>query len=271
MRGLLVSCVLVLACKPAGGGAEGTTSEAATGTSSSGDASGEPTSGTSTSGASTTGVTSLTTLPATSESSEAMTGESSESSESGEPITSGEGGGTTEEPGPPMDECEVDADCQLHDDCCTCAGVPAARDPEVCDERCDESLCSQYGVSAAVCRFGVCEAQRLSCDASKIACDGPEPDCGPGMLAETTPTCWTGACVPAALCDVVPDCAWCGDGQFCVEKVAFVTQATVCEPLPAKCLGTSSCNCVADLVCLDPYTACFQQEITEVSCQCPDC
>lgn len=182
---------------------------------------------------------------------------------------------TTDDPvesgGPPEDECVTDEDCKLHSDCCVCEGVPVDEDVGDCEKECKQPLCSEFGVTGAVCRLGVCEAQRLSCDQTKVACNEPPPVCPPGTLPETDAECWTGACVPQALCDAVPDCGFCGPEQFCVTKQGEGFFPVVCEPLPGHCGGTSSCNCVGELVCLQPFGLCFQTDTLAVSCECPNC
>ncbi len=174
------------------------------------------------------------------------------------------GGG---EPG----ECAGPADCKLHSDCCSCEGVPLEDMTPACLMECKQAKCSEYGVDAVECRFGVCRTERLSCDANKVACDALPPPCPDGFLAETTPVCWTGKCVPAALCDVVPDCALCPDGTVCVQDVAFGPQGWPrCEPVPAACNGKASCACMGDLVCTGEFTFCSMGD-QGLSCECPNC
>ncbi len=279
---LAFGCSLILlACKPGGGTDDGSTGDPP-GTSSTGSSgpgltetgASDPTTG---DPATTTGPTTMTTPgtttmpmpttdPATSD--PVTTDPATSEPMTSEPMTSDPStttGGTNEP------ECEVDADCKLQSDCCVCDGVPKDEDPGMCDKQCIQPLCDEFGVEKAVCRFGVCEAERLSCDQAAVECDAPTPDCPDGTLPETTPTCWTGSCVPAALCDVVPDCTYCAEGSMCVQKSGKGFFPIVCEPIPPSCGGVSSCNCVADLVCIEPFGLCFQDGDTQVTCSCPTC
>jgi hypothetical protein len=176
---------------------------------------------------------------------------------------------TGEPPGP--GQCLEDSDCKLHDDCCTCQGVPLGEDVVFCDEECKQSKCSELGVTAAACRHGVCETARLSCDQVKVVCDQNPPPCPEGQLPTTTPACWTGQCVPAELCDVVPDCGACPPGKLCVQQVGFGVQATTCEPIPPGCGGVVDCACAGELVCTDEFKACFDQPGDVISCECLNC
>ena len=187
-----------------------------------------------------------------------------------EPGTTGTTG-TTDTTGTPDDACVVDVDCALHSDCCTCEGVRLGRDVPSCDLRCKQTLCSELGIDAAVCRLGVCETERVSCDQSKVACDQPPPPCPPGQLAETDATCYTGDCVPARFCDVVTACADCPADMMCVQNVAFTVESITCEPIPAACGGVVDCDCVGDLVCTDNFQGCSEQGGAVVNCQCLDC
>jgi len=168
--------------------------------------------------------------------------------------------------------CESDADCKLADDCCDCDGVPAGADVAVCDAECEQSKCSELGITKAVCRFGGCQTERLSCDAGKVACDSLPPPCPPGTVAETTPACWSGKCVPTKNCDVLETCDQCPDGRVCVQNVAFGPEpGVVCEPLAPNCDPEKPCACIGDQVCLDPFTACINQSGGDITCECPNC
>lgn len=178
---------------------------------------------------------------------------------------------TGDDTGTTLAECEKDADCKLHDDCCTCAGIPGDLDPVVCDEECKQSKCSELGVDKAVCRLGVCETERLSCDQIKVACDALPPVCPEGQLPTTTPACWTGKCVPAEFCDVVPDCTFCPDNKLCVVNIAFGPSQATCEPIPAGCSDDPDCACAGDLVCLEPFGFCAEQDGPVIHCECINC
>lgn len=183
------------------------------------------------------------------------------------PMTTGGSETTGGEPG----ECAGNDDCKLFSDCCACDGVPLEDMTPACMMECKQPKCSEYGVEQAECRFGVCRAARLTCDGNKVVCDALPPPCPDGFLAETSPACWTGKCVPAALCDAVPDCALCPDGTVCVQDIAFGPQGWPrCEPIPAACGGKASCGCMGDLVCTGDFKACSPGD-TGLNCECLNC
>jgi len=260
----LPSCLILLACGPGGGGSSGSTGEASSSTSggptSTGGTSGPTTgaaTGTGTDSSTTgTGTTSTTGTSGTSTSGTATTDETSTSSG-----TSG---------GPVEGACVKDADCKLHEDCCVCEGVPVGDNPASCELECKQPLCQEFGIDAAVCRLGACDTERLSCDQTKVVCNGPPPVCAPGTLPETDPDCWTGRCVPAVLCDVIPDCSSCPDGRMCVQYTGEGIFPTVCEPIPPECGGTPSCECAADQVCTGIFTVCSEKGAV-IGCDCPNC
>lgn len=175
---------------------------------------------------------------------------------------------TTGEPG--ETQCQVDADCFLHADCCTCEGLPIGVDHDVCDGECDQSRCEALGIDRAVCRVGVCETERLSCGTNEIVCDAPPPACPPDHLPETTPQCWTGECVPANLCDIITDCAACPPHMMCVQNVSFVPHHLRCEPIPPACDGVPDCDCAGELVCTEPFSIC-STDGPIISCECIKC
>src|SRR5690606_23759309 len=101
---------------------------------------------------------------------------------SGTSTTGGVGGGP----------CEVDADCQLSEDCCECYGLPVGEDEQaVCGAICEQSKCSELGIDEAVCRLGQCTTEKLDCS-SEVACDARPPECPPGTLPGIGDGCWTG-------------------------------------------------------------------------------
>lgn len=257
----LPSCLILLACGPGSGGSTGSTGEASTSTgggpTSTGGTSG-PTTGAATGTDSSTTGTSGTSTSGTSTSGTATTDEPSTSTSGG---TSG---------GPVEGACVKDADCKLHEDCCVCEGVPAGDNPASCELECKQPLCQEFGIDAAVCRLGACDTERLSCDQTKVVCNGLPPVCAPGTLPETDPGCWTGRCVPAVLCDVIPDCSSCPDGRMCVQYTGEGVFPTVCEPIPPGCGGTPSCACAADLVCTGIFTVCSEKGDV-IGCDCPNC
>ena len=263
MRRTYLACTLglLLACTP-GTGTTDTTADTTGSQTTSATGPGDTT----TTAAPTTGAGTDTTATSTDATTGVVTDATTEpaTTEAGETSTTS---GTT---GPAANSCLVDADCVLHSDCCTCAGVRFDVDVPVCDARCEQSQCTALGIDEAVCRLGVCETERLGCDQSKVVCDQPSPACPPGQLPETTDVCYTGACIPAALCDVITDCAQCPADKMCVQKFGFGLDSLTCEPVPPGCGGTVDCACVGDLVCTGMYSACFAEGAV-VSCECPSC
>lgn len=165
--------------------------------------------------------------------------------------------------------CEVDADCKLHDDCCSCYGIPVDQDDGICKAMCDMTLCEQIGIDQAVCKFGQCTTEKVDCS-SEVACDSLPPDCPAGTLPGIAGACWSGACVPVESCDKVPDCKLCPDTLMCVADTAFVTERT-CLPIPADCKGEPSCAC-ADEACEPPFGVCNEgRDPTDLVCICPTC
>lgn len=199
----------------------------------------------------TTGETTFATESGTSTAGETTTGD--------ETTTGGMGGGP----------CEVDADCQLHDDCCSCYGVPVGQDDGACDEMCDQTQCKQIGIEKAVCRLGQCTTEKVDCS-SPVVCDSLPPECPEGTLPGISEGCWSGACVPVISCDAVPDCAACPDSQLCVEYEALIVSHT-CLPKPDECGDKVNCAC-AEAACDDLFSLC-QESMGEADlvCSCPNC
>ncbi|HEY8378351.1 MAG TPA: hypothetical protein VIK91_17765 [Nannocystis sp.] len=200
----------------------------------------------------TTGSTGTTGLPDT-------TGTTSDGTSSGTTTTGGLGG-----------PCEVDADCKLHDDCCSCYAIPVDQDDEQCGLDCDQSMCASMGIDQAVCRFGVCTLEKVDCS-SPVLCDALPPVCEPGKLPSREGGCWTGYCVPAEACDKVPDCSLCPDAFMCVEYEAWEL-AHACEPVPADCQGTPTCECAGPHACTDGFDVCNEGKgDNDLICVCPAC
>lgn len=259
---------LAAGCGPGGGTTEATTTTTTTAssssTASSSGSSGSPSTtddptGQTGSGGSTGSSTTGTTEPGTGSSGPITASSSSGSS----------GGSSSGTGGPVGGPCEVDEDCQLHNDCCDCFGEPKEDPVAPCKKLCDQPMCDAIGIKKAVCRFGVCATEKVQCS-GEVACDESPPDCPPGTLPGISEACWTGACVPALSCDAVPDCSACPQGTMCVSYVAFVI-TNVCEPLPANCDGTPSCACAGDLACTDPFTICQDTNNGALVCECPAC
>lgn len=261
----------LIACGP-GGGTPTTTGDETTQT---------PGTTTGTAASTSTGQPTTTVDPGTSTTSPATTdatttGVATTTSVTGETTTSTTGetttaGTTTDDTAGPISECSKDADCKLQEDCCVCNGIPLDLNPVACDMECKQSKCSELGVDQAVCRLGVCETERLSCDQVKVACDALPPACPEGQLPTTTPACWTGKCVPAEFCDVIPDCSFCPDGHLCVQNIARGPNQPTCEPLPPGCGPDPDCACAGDLVCQDPFTLCVEQDGPVLHCECINC
>lgn len=240
---------------PTTGASEGTTSGASGTGTTTGQTSGPQTTGSTSEGTTAPGTTTTegTSTEGTSTTTEGSTGAGS--------TTGGGGGGA----------CQTDADCKLHDDCCSCYGIPKDQpDDPICKALCDVSKCAQAKIDNAVCRFGQCTTEKVKCS-GEVACDSLPPDCPEGELPGKTDACWTGGCVPAASCDAVEDCAQCPDNAMCVEYQAFVFKR-VCEPIPAACDGAPTCACAGDLACEDPFNICNEGEKeTDLVCVCPTC
>lgn len=232
--------------------------------------------GPSTTGPGTTGVTTgpgttsagtTTSSGTTSEDTATSAGTTGESTSTSEPGTTGEGSTTG---GVGGGACQTDADCKLHDDCCSCYGIPKDQDDPICKKLCDQSMCDMIGIDQAVCRFGQCTTEKVQCS-GEVACDALPPECPPGTLPGKTDACWTGACVPTLSCDAVEDCAQCPDGAMCVEYQSFVINR-VCEPIPEACGGAPSCGCAGDLACTDPFDVCDDKgPNSDLACACPAC
>ncbi|WAS93617.1 hypothetical protein [Nannocystis punicea] len=171
--------------------------------------------------------------------------------------------------GPGGGACEVDADCKLHDDCCSCYGIPNEQTDPICKAECEQTQCEQIGIDEAKCVLGECTTEKVDCS-SEVACDSLPPDCPPGTLPGIAGACWSGACVPAVSCDKVPDCKSCPDSLMCVQFQAFINEHT-CLPLPTECNGKASCECAAE-ACVEPFGFCGEGAgDVDLACACPAC
>ncbi|MCA9691330.1 MAG: hypothetical protein KC636_17125 [Myxococcales bacterium] len=130
------------------------------------------------------------------------------------------------------------------------------------------------GVEAPVCRFGKCELPELHCDDSNLLCDALPPPCDEGTLPQVDEEeiCYTGKCVPAESCDVVPSCDVCQklEGYMCVTLVTQLGFVHSCDPIPPACMGAVSCECAGE-ACEEPYDLCGEGGDAELSCSCPEC
>lgn len=201
-------------------------------------------------------------------------------SSTGEPATgstsdaSSSSSGSSEDTGAtPGGDCVTDKDCALHNDCCDCFGIKAGDPDPICKKGCDKKTCDVLGIDQAVCRFGVCGTERVNCDASKILCDALPPQCPPGQVPGVSQngSCWTGQCVPALSCNVVPDCSACPDDSMCVQKVAKPMSLPTCEPIPLDCEGKVDCKCAGTFVCTGNFNICNELGDNDLSCGCPQC
>jgi hypothetical protein len=225
----------------------GTTSSPTTGLTTTEDATGAP-------HTSTSGPTSITDGETTSVTTDTSTTDATDT----DTTTGGSGGA-----------CEVDADCKLHDDCCSCYAIPVDQEDEACDLQCLQSKCSELGIKKAMCVLGQCTTEKIDCS-SPVACDSKPPACPPGTVPGVSGACWSGACVPAEACDKVPSCDYCPESTLCVANQAFTTEFT-CTPRPAACGDQVDCKCAGE-ACVDPFTACNEGEgEIDLICGCPTC
>ena len=216
--------------------------------------------------------------PATSGDTEDGPGSSTSGSSTSGSSTAGGGGDDAETStdsddtgaGPNVD-CVADADCQLYDDCCGCAPLHVDDPiPPGCPTDCDQSYCASFGVTAAVCAGGVCDYDRAACDPLVATCDGIPPSCPPGTVPGIVGECFSGLCVPLALCDVVPDCQACGPDQVCLRLERVQGPAFTCRPRPSWCPDAVDCSCAASL-CGPIYPLCEDLAPGQLSCSCEDC
>lgn len=285
----LALSLLALACGDSGGETTQTTQQPTT----------QPTSSTETGTGTdaTTGTTGTTGTPTT-----GLTGgETSTGTLTGGPTSTGEGpttgttagetstgetgttspGETTGTTGDPLGaECEIDSDCEVYTDCCTCDATPKDGPKPTCDiMECLVPACEtlDIGDGQAVCRFGRCTFEKQPCNPLGVLCDGLPPDCPQGQIPTLAPdkSCWTGQCAPAEACDWAPDCSACVDDEdplvcvFKAQKGAY----HVCEPKPVACGDTDEidCECGAEICeSSPPHTLCHDQQ-PGIVCECPNC
>lgn len=167
-------------------------------------------------------------------------------------------------------ECEVAADCQLVDDCCTCDAIPANETPEECLAVCVQSTCSgqQRGDDAAVaCLAGRCVAG-FDCNWNLATCDSEPPACDPGFTASLIDGCW-GPCVLATECNSVGSCDQCDGGLGCVEQAAFGSSYHCVTDAPC---AVDDCSCLGPSVCEDGSEICIEDDDDDVVvCECIVC
>lgn len=243
------------------GTGSGTSTSTATGTATT------PTTGTSTSEPVTTSTDSAT---GTGSSTEPATGTVSTTGSTEPGTTDGSSSDTGVMPG---GQCLSNKDCALHNDCCDCFGIKAGDPDPICKKTCDQPICDSIGIDQAECRLGVCGTERINCDSSTVQCDAPTPDCPAGQApgVNQNGTCWTGACVPALSCNVVPDCSFCPADSMCVQKISKQQTLPTCEPVPLECDAKVDCECAGTFVCTGDFNVCNALGGNELSCGCPAC
>jgi hypothetical protein len=243
----------------------------------------EPTTGTTTDNTSgvTTGVTSGPTTGVTT--GETTTGETTSTTAVGSTTEGSESSTTTSETtgGGEVLPCVTDKDCTLVESCCDCESLnPGETVPECGLPECVQTHCSAIGLPAPVveCRLGRCTFfKQDSCNPFGVNCDAPQPDCGPGSVASVKDTnegkCWTGKCVPAEVCDWVPDCSYCEDAELvCVGKLQKGAYK-VCEAKPFECSDVDNLDCSCGQQICDaspPHTVCHDSA-EGIDCECPFC
>ncbi len=184
--------------------------------------------------------------------------------------SSGPAGTSAGDTGAPAMACTSDDDCVLFDDCCSCQALHVDDPPPPsCPVECKATACMGYGIGGVHCEQGSCELDALSCNPLLVACDALPPDCDPGFLPSVGRSCWTGDCVPAEVCDVVPDCAACPEDETCIALVAKGPAGFICSPIAPECAGTPSCACLPQ-VCPEMFSACIDGA-DGVQCECPNC
>jgi hypothetical protein len=173
--------------------------------------------------------------------------------------------------------CVTDQDCTLVESCCDCESLnPGETVPECDVQACRQSQCNAIGLStpAVECRLGRCMFKKEMCNPFGVTCDAPQPDCGPGSVpAVNENSCWTGGCVPAEVCDWVPDCTYCDDPELvCVGKLQKGAYK-VCEAKPFECSDVDNLDCTCGQQICDaspPHTVCHDSA-EGIDCECPFC
>ena len=291
---MMMALASSLACGDAGSGTSETTAapstgEPGTGTTATTGATTDPTTGTSTDNTSgvTTGMTSgpttgMTSGVTTGMTSEATTGEATSTTAATSTTEGSESSTTTSETtgGGEAQPCMTDKDCTLVESCCDCESLNPGETVPKCDlEECLQTQCSAIGLPTPTveCRLGRCTFKKETCNPFAITCDAPQPDCGPGSVPSVEDTnegkCWTGNCVPAEVCDWVPDCSYCADAELvCVGKLQKGAY-TVCEAKPFECSDVDNLDCVCGQQICDaspPHTVC-SDAADGINCECPFC
>ncbi len=170
-------------------------------------------------------------------------------------------------------ECVLDTDCELQNDCCGCDVWPNGKVPPCGAPPCFAPICDPLGITSddLECRFGRCTFKDVTCDQDLVACDQDPPNCSPGDLPVVDGGCWSGGCVPAKACDVVPDCTYCQEGEACVQQVTQPGLKFSCQPIPVACGADGpDCDCAGAEYCPTPFDLCDDAG-DAISCSCPRC
>lgn len=160
-------------------------------------------------------------------------------------------------------ECDTDQDCQIVNDCCTCAALPKSDAKPSCSAVCVQSACQARGLAAANAQ---CVANRcvfdLSCDRASVTCEAPTPSCPSGQVPSVSGSCW-GPCIAAHDCRAVSNCDDCSAGQICVNNELQI-RSTHCVEAAGSCARHPTCDCAnaCDFECSDE---------DRISCFCITC
>lgn len=185
--------------------------------------------------------------------------------------SSGGSGTSAGDTGGPGMACVTDDDCVLVENCCDCQAIHVDDEPPpACPMECKATACMGIGVSGVHCEQGSCELDEVSCNPLQVACDALPPECDEGFLPSVGDACWTGNCVPAEVCDVVPDCALCPEDEVCIPLVAKGPAGFFCSPIAPGCAGTPSCACLPEVCPEETFSACIDG-VDGPECQCPNC
>ena len=158
-------------------------------------------------------------------------------------------------------ECDTDDDCQVVNDCCTCAAQPKSEQQVACPGLCIQSACQARGLADAKAK---CVGNRcvfdVSCNRAQVTCEAAVPTCPAGPLPSVNGTCW-GSCLPAHDCQEVTNCNDCSASQLCVRN-ELQLPSTRCVEASASCVQHPNCECAnaCDFQCSDE---------TGIACYCP--
>lgn len=172
----------------------------------------------------------------------------------------------------PTFPCDVDADCEIINDCCACDSVHLDVDVPECAKDCLQPSCDAIGLPnpVAQCEYGVCTFRPVDCDPLSVTCDEEAPDCPDGLAPSVEEGCW-GDCVPAEACDFVPGCEDCPEDEACVLIGTQIGNQYACTPVAEDCRGEASCECLPE-ICEEPFDTCGNEAgDAAISCSCIEC